>query len=33
MENYFQPNLTDDQLRAISSIGLAHMGEIGRAHV
>ena len=27
MENYFQPNLTDDQLRAISSIGLAHMGD------
>lgn len=26
MENYFEPNLTDDQLRAISSIGLAHMG-------
>ena len=25
MENYFEPNLTDDQLRAISSIGLAHM--------
>ena len=23
MENYFEPNLTDDQLRAISSIGLA----------
>ena len=27
MENYFQPKLTDDQLRAISSIGLAHMGD------
>ena len=27
MENYFQPNLTDNQLRAISSIGLAHMGD------
>lgn len=27
MENYFQPALTDDQLRAISSIGLAHMGD------
>ena len=27
MENYFQPNLTDDQLRASSSIGLAHMGD------
>ena len=27
MENYFEPNLTDDQLRAISSIGLAHMGD------
>lgn len=26
MENYFEPRLTDDQLRAISSIGLAHMG-------
>ena len=27
MENYFHPQLTDDQLRAISSIGLAHMGD------
>jgi len=27
MENYFEPALTDDQLRAISSIGLAHMGD------
>lgn len=27
MENYFDINLTDDQLRAISSIGLAHMGD------
>lgn len=27
MENYFEPNLTDDQLRAISSIGLTHMGD------
>lgn len=27
MENYFEPGLTDDQLRAISSIGLAHMGD------
>ncbi len=27
MDNYFQPILTDDQLRAISSIGLAHMGD------
>ena len=27
MENYFQPALGDDQLRAISSIGLAHMGD------
>ena len=26
MENYFEPNLTDDQLRAISSIGLATWG-------
>ena len=25
--NYFVPALTDDQLRAISSIGLAHMGD------
>ena len=27
MENYFEPVFTDDQLRAISSIGLAHMGD------
>lgn len=27
MENYFAPHMTDDQLRAISSIGLAHMGD------
>ena len=27
MENYFEPTLTDDQLRAMSSIGLAHMGD------
>ena len=27
MVNYFEPALTDDQLRAISSIGLAHMGD------
>ena len=27
MENYFEPNLTDDQLRAISSIGLATWGD------
>ena len=27
MENYFEPNLTGDQLRAISSIGLAHVGD------
>ncbi len=27
MENYLQIELTDDQLRAISSIGLAHMGD------
>ena len=27
MENYFAPALTADQLRAISSIGLAHMGD------
>ena len=25
MVNYFEPALTDDELRAISSIGLAHM--------
>lgn len=27
MENYFEIALTNDQLRAISSIGLAHMGD------
>lgn len=27
MENYFDITLTGDQLRAISSIGLAHMGD------
>ena len=27
MENCFETILTDDQLRAISSIGLAHMGD------
>lgn len=27
MDNYFQPALTADQLCAISSIGLAHMGD------
>ena len=27
MDNYFQPSMTPDQLRAISSIGLAHMGD------
>lgn len=27
MENYFDIALTDDQLRTISSIGLAHMGD------
>lgn len=27
MENYFDPHMTADQLRAISSIGLAHMGD------
>ena len=27
MENFFQPAMTEDQLRAISSIGLAHMGD------
>ena len=26
MENYFDITMTDDQLRAMSSIGLAHMG-------
>ena len=35
MENYFDLQMRDDDLRAMSSIGLAHMGdaEIGRAHV
>lgn len=27
MENYFEPNLTPDSLCAISSIGLAHIGD------
>ena len=27
MENYFDIALTDDQIRNISSIGLAHMGD------
>lgn len=27
MENYFETTMTEDQLRAISSIGLAHMGD------
>ena len=27
MENYFDPHMTEDQLRTISSIGLAHMGD------
>ena len=27
METYFQPAMTADQLRAMSSIGLAHMGD------
>ena len=27
MVNYLEPALTDDELRAISSIGLAHMGD------
>lgn len=27
MENYFEPRFSDDQLRAMSSIGLAHMGD------
>ena len=29
MEQYFDIRLTDDQLRAISSVGLAHMGDAG----
>ena len=27
MENYFEPALTAAQLQAISSVGLAHMGD------
>ena len=27
MENYFRPELTEAQIRGISSIGLAHMGD------
>ena len=27
MENYFDITMTDDQLRAVSSIGLAHVGD------
>jgi len=27
MENYFEPVMTEDELRAISAIGLAHMGD------
>ena len=27
MDNYFDVQLTDDQLRSISSIGLAHIGD------
>ena len=27
MDNYFDIQLTDDQLRSISSIGLAHVGD------
>lgn len=27
MENYFELSLTEDQLRSMSSIGLAHMGD------
>lgn len=27
MENYFDPRFTNDQLRAISTIGLAHIGD------
>lgn len=26
--NYFEPHLTPDELRAISAIGLAHMGDV-----
>lgn len=27
MENYFEPVMTEDELRAISAIGLAHVGD------
>ena len=27
MENYFQMNLTEQQIKAISNLGLAHMGD------
>ena len=27
MENYFEVTMTEDQLRAVSSIGLAHVGD------
>ena len=27
MENYFEPMMTEDELRNISAIGLAHMGD------
>ena len=27
MKNYFEPVMTEDQLRSISAIGLAHMGD------
>ena len=27
MENYFEPRLAPDQLRAVSSVGLAHIGD------
>ena len=27
MENHFEIQMTEDQLRGISSIGLAHMGD------
>ena len=33
MEDYFDLHMEEDQIRSISSIGLAHLGEIGRAHV
>ena len=29
MENHFEIQMTEDQLRGISSIGLAHMGAAG----